>query len=152
MASNGIIIGVKSWAMPWLVSLISGLLKWCDEHPIPTIWNSPFYNLTAADIISLDILQLQNPGPFRRKLVYRDDRKSDNYATFVTCWIPVKLPFITQHGNCGVIGRHWINKSEVSCSWPLKDNGIHSISFGCVPRNKREAELFSWDPIYVNFV
>ena len=97
-------------------------------------------------LISLNVLQLQNPGPFGRKLVYRNGRKSDNYATFVTCWFPDKLSFITQHGNCSVTGCHWINKSEVSCSRPLKDNGIHSISFGCIPRDKCEAELFSWNP------
>ena len=122
-----------------LVSSLGALLNFSDNHPVPLLWKSPSYNLRAVDIISLNVLQLQNPGPFGRKLVYRDGRESDNYATFVTSWFPVKLLFITQHGNCGVIGCHWINKSEVSCSWPLKDNGIHSISFGRVPKIERQS-------------
>ena len=127
-----------------MVSSLGVLLNFSDKHPVPLSWKSPSYNRTAVEIISLNVLQLQNPGPFGRKLVYRDGWKSDNYATFVTGWFPVKLSFVTQHGNCGVIGCNWINKSEVSCGRPLKDNGIYSISFGRVPR---EAELFSWDHI-----
>ena len=126
-----------------LVSSLGALLNFSDNHPVPLLWKSPSYNLRAVDIISLNVLQLQNPGPFGRKLVYRDGGESDNYTTFATCWFPVKFSFITQHGNCSVFSWHWSSKSEFRSIRPLKDNGIHSIGFGRVPGNKREAELWS---------
>jgi len=59
---------------------------------IPSTWKSSGYNLTAIDINSLNVLQLQNPGPFRRKLVLRDGRKNDNQATFITNWFQANFP------------------------------------------------------------
>ena len=129
-----------------LVLSLGVLLNFSDKHPDPlhVLQKSPSYNLRAVDIIiSLNVLQLQNPGPFGRKLVYRDGRESDNYTTFVTCWFPVKLSFITQHGNCSMFSCHWSSQNEARSIGPLKDNGIHSIGFGRVPSNKGEAELWS---------
>ena len=58
------------------------------------------------------VYKLKNPGPSGLKLICWNTRNRDDNSAFVSRWFPVKLPFITQHGNLSSTGADWSSEGK----------------------------------------
>ena len=59
-----------------------------------------------------NVYKLKNPGPSGLKLICWNTRNRDDNSASVSRWFPVKLPFITQHGNLSSTGADWSSEGK----------------------------------------